>query len=156
MSARSLSAANTPTVSPRGIERRYITRMSYHQNHIKTRMQQNLALISKTQMTLSRRSPPYEDMFNISFSKDVNVNDLIILSDYGVYFNVFKIPANTKGYVMISNHKLVNIGDIGMDYAPPVTSIIGVVHQGTEAYNKILNDILNIRGGAVKKSKCKK
>ena len=158
MSASPLSAANTPTVSPTQIERRYMTRMSYsnHQDEIKKRMKDNINLMSKTELTLVRRNAPYENMFDIKFSKDIKKNDLIIFSDYGVYFNVFDTPANTLTYIMISNHKLVDNDDIGMDYAPPVTAIIGVVHQGTSAYNKILNDVLNLRGGAVKKRKHKK
>lgn len=158
MSASPLSAANTPTVSPRQIERRYMTRMSYsnHQDELKKRMKDNINLMSKTELTLVRRNPPYENMFDIKFSKDIKKNDLIIFSDYGVYFNVFDTPANRPTYIMISNHKLVDNDDLGMDYAPPVTAIIGVVHQGTTAYNKILNDVLNLSGGAVKKRKYKK
>jgi hypothetical protein len=94
-------------------------------------------------------------MFDIKFSERVKKNDLIIFSDFGVYFNVFDTPANTPTYIMISNHKLVDNYDLGMNYAPPVTAIIGVVHQGTPSYNKILNDILNLSGGTAKTRKYK-
>jgi hypothetical protein len=158
------SARTTPKVSPRTIDQRYLIRDFTDDENIQKRMRKNAAFLHDSTTKISLVLNPQTFTHSIKFSKPVKRNDLLILNNYRVYFNVLDIPVNTLTKPMISSHKLkdypeVNYFDEGNDYFVSPYLIIGVVHQGTKEYDKILNDVLQVnltRGGKSKPKSTKK